>query len=156
MITQTILEQSPIQVRTKLNIAWLLGSHENWYFQVDKWLIDQRLTIDLSWVAMKRKYLKKNLFLSAAVISKINWAISMTLALYPAWELLWKWKTVGMRTYVRNYNCSHNRLVLFFVSRRQSRIFDRPIIIITDRFGRQQASKQASAASLLLLLVAPS
>ena len=30
------LEQSPIQVLTKLSVAWLQLSYENWYFQVDK------------------------------------------------------------------------------------------------------------------------
>ena len=34
--TQTTLEQSPIQVLTRLDIAWLKWSYENWYFQVDK------------------------------------------------------------------------------------------------------------------------
>ena len=34
--TQATLEQSPIQVLTELNVAWLQWSYENWYFQVDK------------------------------------------------------------------------------------------------------------------------
>ena len=34
--TQAILEKSPIQVLSKLNVAWLQWSYENWYFQVDK------------------------------------------------------------------------------------------------------------------------
>ena len=32
------IEQSPIQVLTELNVAWLQWSYENWYFQVDKLL----------------------------------------------------------------------------------------------------------------------
>ena len=31
-----MLEQSPIQVLTELNVAWLQWSYKNWYFQVDK------------------------------------------------------------------------------------------------------------------------
>ena len=34
--TQATLEQSPIQILTELNVAWLQRSHENWYFQVYK------------------------------------------------------------------------------------------------------------------------
>ena len=34
--TQAPLEQSPIQVLTELNVAWLQWLYENWYFQVDK------------------------------------------------------------------------------------------------------------------------
>ena len=34
--TQATLEQSPVQVLTKLNVAWLQGSYETWYFQDDK------------------------------------------------------------------------------------------------------------------------
>ena len=33
---RTALEQYPIQVLTKLNVAWLQWSNEKWYFQVDK------------------------------------------------------------------------------------------------------------------------
>ena len=33
---QATLEQFPIHVLTKLNLAWLQWSYENWYFQVDK------------------------------------------------------------------------------------------------------------------------
>ena len=33
--TLATLEQSPIQVLTELNFAWLQWSYENWYFQVD-------------------------------------------------------------------------------------------------------------------------
>ena len=34
--TQATFEQSPIQVLTEINVAWLQWSYENWYFQVDK------------------------------------------------------------------------------------------------------------------------
>ena len=44
--TQATLEQSPIQVLTELNVAWLQWSCENWYFQVDKPLRPAWLLID--------------------------------------------------------------------------------------------------------------
>ena len=34
--TQATLEQSPIQVQTTINIAWLQWLYENWYFQGDE------------------------------------------------------------------------------------------------------------------------
>ena len=36
IIIQTTLEQSPIQILSELNVAWLQWSYENWHFQVDK------------------------------------------------------------------------------------------------------------------------
>ena len=46
--TKTTLErESPIQVLTKLNVAWLHWSYESWYFQVDKPLLRRILIKEL-------------------------------------------------------------------------------------------------------------
>ena len=102
--TQATLEQSPIQVLTALNVAWLQWLYENWYFQVDKLInrytsfapdlsreLEVKISIFMHWFCLWKSL--KNLLISKQRFY-FYWLLHFNLLFSPVFilqESSWLW-----------------------------------------------------------------